>query len=135
MHDFAKAKGLRLILVRARKERVKNGECITTATPQEWLSLIRHAKCVLTDSFHCTAYCILFHKQFVNILPPNFSDRVVNILKETGLENRIVSKYNDFSVCDSPIDFAPIDSWLDSQREKTLVYLQSALDSTKQNEY
>lgn len=128
MQTFAQNKGLKIILIRARKERgIKNCKCLTSVSPQEWLSLIKNAKYVLTDSFHCTAYCILFHKPFMNILPPDYSDRVVNILNETNLTNRIVLDYNDFSLADKPINFSEIDLWLKYERKKTFKFLQKAL--------
>lgn len=128
MQDFAREKGLKIILIRARKERgLHNCECLTSVSPQEWLSLIKYAKYVLTDSFHCTAYCILFHKQFIDILPPNYSDRVINILNETNLTNQIITDYSDFSIGDNIIDYDDIDSWLDGERKKTLAFLQNAI--------
>ena len=131
MQTFAQKKGLKIILIRARKERgIRNCECLTTVTPEEWLSLIKHAKYVLTDSFHCTAYSILFHKQFMDILPPNYSDRVISILRETNLTNRIVTDYSDFSIGDKLIDYNDIDSWLDDEREKTVKFLKNALATT-----
>ena len=132
MQNFAREKGLKIILIRARKERgIKNCECLTSVSPQEWLSLINYAKYVLTDSFHCTAYCLLFHKQFIDILPPNYSDRVVNILRETNLTNRIVTDYSDFSIGDKSINYKVIDAWLDNEREKTIAFLKNALGVVK----
>lgn len=128
MQKFAREKRLKIILIRARKEHgIHNCECLTSVSPQEWLSLIRYAKYVLTDSFHCTAYSILFHKQFIDILPPNYSDRVVNILNKTNLTNRIVTDYNDYSIGDKTIDYVHIDSWLDEERQKTISFLQNAI--------
>ena len=33
-------------------------------SPEEFLSLIKHASCVLTDSFHATVFSLIFKKQF-----------------------------------------------------------------------
>ena len=40
-------------------------------TIDEWLSAIKNAKLVLTDSFHCICFCILFKKKFVPLAHQN----------------------------------------------------------------
>lgn len=128
MRDFAKSKGLKLVLVRSRKEiNFVNCTCLTSVGPQEWLSLIKNAKYVLTDSFHCTAFCILFHRQFMCILPPSYSDRIVNILQETGLTNRISKDADDYYIFDGVINYNIIDKWLLNKREQTNNFLKHAL--------
>lgn len=128
MKDFARVHNLKIVQVRARKDTsLENGICLTDATPQEWLSLIKNAKYVLTDSFHCTAYCILFHREFMCIYPPKFSTRLDSILSQTGLMERKITDFKNFSYCDKPIDFGPIDNWLMDERKKTLSFLKNAL--------
>ena len=130
MKDLSSYYRIKLIQVRSHKEtKIENGECLTNISPEEWLSLVKYAKYIITDSFHCTAYCILFHRYFVNIMPARFSSRIVNILENTGLMNRIVKDFNDFSICDQPIDFKPIDKWLEGERENTLNFLRKAITS------
>lgn len=57
-----------------------------------WLSFIENASFVITDSFHCAVFCILFHKNFLVI--PNTSkkkgmnERFLTLLKKMDLEYR-----------------------------------------------
>lgn len=128
INTFAKKRGLKLVLVRSRKERVsRNGVCITDASPQEWLSLVKNAKYVITDSFHCTAFCILFHRQFIVIMPPQYSVRISDFLKGVNLSDRILSDFNLYYLIDKQIDFVPIDKWLDNKREQTVDFLKCAI--------
>ena len=128
INKFSEKKGLKLVLVRSRKEPVpKNGICITDASPQEWLSLVKNAKYVITDSFHCTAFCILFHRQFIVIMPPQYSIRISDFLKEINLSDRILTDFNVYNLIDKQIDFAPIDKWLEYKREHTVDFLKSAI--------
>lgn len=65
-------------------------------TPEQWLSLIRGAELVITNSFHCIVFSLLFHKNFV-ALPmgggdSRNNDRLVDILGECGLLDRIAWK-------------------------------------------
>lgn len=91
---YVASKGLELVYVgtqgRADMDRTEN------PTPQEWLALIDSASLVVTNSFHCLVFALMFHKNFV-ALPMAGSDarnndRLEDILRESGLENRLVVK-------------------------------------------
>lgn len=128
MKAFAENKGIKLVLLRSVKDtRVDNGVVLTSPTPQEWLSLFKYAKYVLTDSFHGTVFSLIFHRDFMNIMPPKYSSRIESIQKVTGLESRTVKDYDDFSYCDNPIDYAQIDPILEKYRQETMAFLREAL--------
>ena len=64
--------------------------------PREFISLIANAEYVVTDSFHGTAFSILFDKkQFIYIARPKASGRIRSIMEIAGISNRIV-EYNSF---------------------------------------
>lgn len=72
--------------------------------PQEFLSAIDGADTVITNSFHATAFSIIFHKRFfTRISSGNDSrnDRMLSLLKQLGLESRTFTDENadtvDFS--------------------------------------
>lgn len=62
--------------------------------PYEWISWVYNAEFILTDSFHMTAFCIMFHKQFyVTVKDQNNmqqNNRILNLLKLVGLESRFI---------------------------------------------
>ena len=64
--------------------------------PSEFLYLVEHANLIITDSFHCCVFSIIFDKPFIVCNRKdklmNISSRIDNLLKLTNLENR---KYND----------------------------------------
>lgn len=65
--------------------------------PQQWLDLLKNAAYVVTDSFHCTLFSIIFQKNFSTFRA--FSDvdvrsqnsRIDSLLKMTDMQDRIVS--------------------------------------------
>lgn len=131
MKNFAKYHGIKIVQVRSRKDTyLKNGICLTAPTPQEWLSLIKHAKYVLTDSFHATAFSTIFHRDFMIIPPERFSTRINDFLSLIKLNNRIVTDFNDYSYCNNPIDFTDIDKKLKTERTDSLAFLQDAIKTT-----
>ena len=128
MKDFAQHHHLKIVQLRSRKDtKLENGICLTTVTPQEWLSLIKHAKYVLTDSFHATAFSTIFHRDFMIIPPPRFNSRISDYLSLINLKNRIITNFDDYSYCNVPIDYSYIDTTLKREREKSLDFLRLAI--------
>jgi len=90
--------------IRRRKADVKN---IRAVGPREFLSLIHNAKCVITDSFHGTAFSIVFHKPFFSIPYQGTESRIIDLLSDLGLENRVVRNEDDMD--QGTIDYTLVD--------------------------
>ena len=94
--------------------------------PGEFLSLIRGAEFILTDSFHGTAFSIIYHKPFYtfsrNGVKECMDTRVVSLLNLLGLSERF--EPNNWSLNDSfKIDFQNADGILEKERKKAISYL------------
>lgn len=89
--EFAKQNGLEVIYV-ASQGREDDFEKVYP-TVEEWLSYVRDAKYVFTNSFHGTAFSLLFEKPFLTFpLTGNDSKmngRIVTMLGKYHLEDRI----------------------------------------------
>lgn len=93
---------------------IKNGIRPVTRTlaPGDYLSLIKNAAYVVTDSFHGTAFSLIFEKQFVCINDGDEKDgykndvRITGILKRLGLEDRYISspEIDSFDI-DKPVNY------------------------------
>lgn len=95
----------------------------------EFLSLIKHAKYLITDSFHGTAFAINFNTQFIEILPnTGTSTRNQSILKLTGLENRIVHSIDDFSVLERKINYEKVNEIIQKERDYSINILKNLLE-------
>ena len=85
------------------------------------ISYIKNARYMLTDSFHGTAFAINFHTPFLEVLPNNKTGaRNQSILQLTGLEDRIVTDFNDFSLADRQIDYAKVNEIMHRERERSM---------------
>jgi hypothetical protein len=60
------------------------------AGPLEFLRLISEATCVLTNSFHGTAFSVIFDKPFLNFSHTAGDTRASSILARSGLGKRLV---------------------------------------------
>lgn len=101
----------------------------------QWLQNIDNAKFVVTDSFHCAVFCILFHKPFLVI--PNRStgkgmnERFATLLGKTGLEYRCLTCEESSEVAlqklNTPVDWEKVDAILEEWRTYSADWLEMAL--------
>lgn len=125
---FAKKKGLKLIRMCTRYDQLRKvGRGIVLPPVEGFLQLIRHADYVLTDSFHCTAFSITFHKRFVGFYPNAYGSRLESIVKMTGLEERLITDYSNFDIADSPIDYNKVDAIIQEKRNDGMEFLRNAI--------
>lgn len=98
--NISKITGLPIIFL-GRKEYKKYdniGSDRFNASPQEFLSYIYNSSYVLTNSFHGTAFSIIFRKQFYSFINDNLpcnkqlNSRIIDLLNELGLYARCKSK-------------------------------------------
>lgn len=104
--------------------------------PAEFISYIKNAYCVITDSFHGTVFSILYNKQF--IVYNRFEDcnkgstnsRIDTLLEWTGLKGRRIINDSAEKAVDTilqPIDYGMINSKVEKQRCESFNYLKKAL--------
>ncbi|AWK51246.1 polysaccharide pyruvyl transferase family protein [Clostridium beijerinckii] len=129
---FAEKHGLKLYRIDTTRERIISpGKSIYLPSVEEFISLFYYSEYIITDSFHGTAFCISFAKNFSVIYPEKFSTRLESILKLTNLENRVVSDWNDYDVYNNPIDYVPVNRVINEEREKTNLFVENVLSSLK----
>lgn len=94
--------------------------------PIDFLSYIDNSNLILTDSFHCVAFSIMLHKNFVAFIDDEVMEtnsRMKNLLEITGLQSRIYSG-NSFSI-NEKIDWESVDQKIKAERDKSIQYLNS----------
>jgi hypothetical protein len=98
-------------------------------SPEEFLRNVRDAELVLTASFHCLAFSLLFNKPFVCFLSGNSGkdERLAGLLKEVGLENRVFRPGLSLEEVSSPIDYGPVNAKLAELVAQSAEFLNSAL--------
>lgn len=128
--QVAKAFGLPLIRVSASFHQIsREGEFIWCPEIGKFLSYIKNAECMITDSFHGTAFAINFNTPFVEVLPNNKTDtRNVSILQMTGLSDRILKDYTDTTLAWRKIDFLSSNRILKKERENSIHILRKMIE-------
>lgn len=132
---FARHVGLPLIRVSAHLHQCRRGgKFIWRPDVADFLAYIQGCAYLITDSFHGTCFAINFNKQFLEVLPnTKTGSRNQSILTLTGLTDRIVTDFTDFSLADIPIDYAPVNPLLDAERLRSRKILQAVLGDSGQD--
>lgn len=124
----AEKHGLKVIrLGHGYHEMLKKGNTVVLPPVYEFLSLIKNARCVITNSFHATAFSINFNTPFISIMRERANSRINDLLHLLNLEDRRLTDFNDLDLMDKTIDFEQVNRLLDEQKDIALKYLKDSL--------
>ena len=133
-HDIASNHGLTMKVIPVFIQDRKNKNCITKGVgPSEFISLIKNASFVCTDSFHGTVFSLIFNKQFCTFERFSYNDkknqntRIYNLLNSVCLQNRIY-KGQPIEKLGEKIKYSKANERLDCLRKRSLEFLYGALD-------
>ena len=118
VQEIAARKGLEIVRVVYSYSDRKVGEKVVLPGVFEFLSLIRGAGFIVTDSFHGTAFSINFNKQFAVIYPEFFGTRMDNILRLTNLQNRRYRSSDSIEKWDTEIVYDEANRILEERRTR-----------------
>ena len=85
---------------------------------------------IITDSFHGTLFSIIFNKKFISIGNKRRGlSRFTSILKQLGLENRLLLDVSDFSpeLLNEDIDWDSVNIKLEVERKESIEFLKNNL--------
>lgn len=128
--------GLPVVTLCGSRVRIpKSRAQVYDAGPREFLGLFKNAGFVMTNSFHGTAFSVLFRRNFLcfeNKGKLDVNSRLYNILEMLGLTNRLISTASRPSPCDAgyreaDISYDQVHVRLDQARTNSLRYLEEAL--------
>lgn len=115
IHELSRKTGLRVVELEEPRAG-SPGEVDATAGPAEFLGYIHRAAYVVTNSFHGTAFSILYQKQFLAFAHSAVNTRIANVLRLHGLEDRLCQTGGDI---DAPVDW-------DAVRERTALEIRKS---------
>lgn len=108
--------------------RYRDVKHIGAVGPAEFLCWINEAKCVVTNSFHATAFSIILNTSFYVETEIERKDRVLNILKIFGLEGwGLVKGQTGNALAIPQIEWEAVNTKLQNERSKSLDYINKIL--------
>lgn len=127
---IARQLNARLIRLVAWPTRNYSRELKQVVDPAEFLSYFRHAECVVTSSFHGTAFSILYRRPFyvvdLHSLRGGSNERLKTLLSLFHLEERYIPE--EWNAVFQKIDYTDINTQLESVRGESQKFL---LDNLK----
>ena len=110
INKVAEAKGLKVKMMTVSEAGV---------SIESWLSSIRNADYVITDSYHGSLFSIIFGKQFETLInTKRGADRFYSLFARLSIQSQSV---------EYPIDYTSVYRELDKLREQSLLFLTSSL--------
>ncbi|MCM1115060.1 MAG: polysaccharide pyruvyl transferase family protein [Clostridium sp.] len=92
--------------------------------PDMFLALIKNASFVLSNSFHATAFSLIYEKEFCVIKrQEGINSRMVDLLSSLGLQDRVVDKADSLS----PIDYTTVKDALNKQIDDSKSFLNRVM--------
>lgn len=99
--------------------------------PGEFIWLFAHANIVVTNSFHGTAFSLIYKKDFYSVIPSGMTNaaRIESVLKLVGASDRLI-RAEDVACFDSStsVDWLSVSSKLDAAREDSVDFLKRAVE-------
>lgn len=128
--------GYKIITIRHMDEYVPEDEQFGdeapySIDPNDFVKYISRAAYICTDSFHCTVFSILFHRQFMTFYrfaatnKTGRNSRIDSLFNILGLQDRLYAG-NVFAI-DHLITYDKVDEKLKKLRENSLAFLKSSL--------
>ncbi len=103
--------------------------------PEEFINLIRNAKYVCTDSFHCSVFSILYKREFFTFrrysrnTRQSTNSRLDSLLNSLNISERLMTGTEDIHKCMSlNTDFDAAHKKIEAIREYSLNYLVSSIE-------
>lgn len=128
--SFAKQHNLKVVVVggnpfSAAKNKDPMLSYATDVGPEQWLYLVRHARYVFTNSFHGTAFSVLFERDVYVQIPSQSGSRLHQVLESFGMEDRMVREGEELT--EAAIDYRRVHDIFNQLKEQSLTYLNNAL--------
>ena len=106
----------------------KNIRTLYGISPGQFLTLIKNAEAVVTDSFHGTIFSVIYEKEFYSYCSRQgmrIGSRITNLLSSLGLDERLIHESAESTY--SEIEYDSIRQPLQMMRSVSLGYLKKIL--------
>lgn len=138
-----KKTGYKVVALTHLDEYIKSDENYADETPYDvdpadFVNLIRNAKYICTDSFHCSVFSILYRKQFLTFRRFNrdtiqsTNSRLDSLFNLVGVDNRFVNPEDDVKkYLNIDTDYDLVHEKLAKVRDQSYIYLKKSLEDSE----
>lgn len=118
-------------------KKYKNFHCVSACNVSEWLGYIFSSDLVITDSFHATAFSLIFRKSFYSIIidteiSKKRATRLLCLLESLNIKDRCINECDLHNLSlKSMIDYRKLSPLLSEKIEASKAYLKEAIKNGK----
>ncbi len=127
--QYAKSKGLELIEICQEKKRGSSHTQLCGLGPLEFLNYFCYAETIITNSFHGTAFSLIFEKDFYAVDNKAKGSRITNLLEKAHLTERMIETPIEKDL--APIDYSAVKDNMRDYIESSKLFLENALSVEK----
>lgn len=100
---------------------------------EDWLASVIKAKFIITDSFHCTCFAVMFNIPFVTFVNKTRGTTRFELFRFLGLEDRLITGWDNYlekkdRLLAKDIDWGSVNKKLDELRKKSKEVLRRQLE-------
>lgn len=139
VNELKKKTGCKIVTIRHMDEYVPNDENFGDEAPyyvdpNNFVKYISKATYVCTDSFHCSVFSIIFHRQFMTFYrfavgtKGSRNSRIDSLFQILGIERKRIYEGEICNSIERPIDYKSVDYKLSMLREESINFLKEALE-------
>lgn len=130
---IADSRNLKIVRISVGYERYHGDQFVERfITPEQFVGLFANAEAVITNSFHGTAFSIIFKKQVYIHPVSDKNTRFESIMKLFNLQQRNIRNMDDSSMLKLPdINYDSVSDILHEKIELSEAYLRKALNAKK----
>ena len=116
---LAKEKGWEVVDIYGSRKKIGGKEAMLCRPVGDWLKLLQNADYVVTDSFHCVCFSLIFEKQFICVVNPERGiSRLDSLLGIFGLRDRLIDSLKGFRPDGRETDYRQIERLLQEEGKK-----------------
>ncbi len=98
------------------------------AGPCEFISLIEGAEYIVTNSFHATAFAIIYERPFLTIPHHKYPERMKQLLRVTDLTNHLIDSCDELTTeKQCQVEYEKVREKLEKEKKKSIDYLEHAM--------
>lgn len=99
--ELSRKTGYRIVSIKDYRKQKYADKCVNNAGPREFIELINNCEIFVSNSFHGTAFSIIYNKEFYvfNRIHQEVNSRMIDLLSSLNLNDRLIDKdkKQDFS--------------------------------------
>lgn len=116
----------KIVEISLRATNAKHHRIFYEAGVEEFLSLVKYASCVVTNSFHGMIFSIQYRKPFYVFSREQCDSKISELLSRLGLSKRLLTTEDDFNQ-NIEIDYNDVHARIDIERKRSIEFLEYAL--------